>query len=867
MHVFPHPPVFTQRIAHVCYHLVRDSFPYSAPAFHALIDHLHDLKALGYTGICLEGEAMFPYASARHLQTELTWTPEQIKQLNETCETLELELIPLLQCLGHNYLLLSDPRHAHIRELPGHIQQVCPSNPESRTTYLQLVDDVCSLFPNVKRIHIGGDECRVMGQCPVCKKTVQQHDISTLYTTYVSQIIQALLTRGITPVLWSDMLEHHPQAMDAIPKQTELVYWNYDLKDWGRPFFVEPFLEKGYKVIGAPAIRWGQLVTDLTPPYRVSLKGIRDLIQTLASKSVREMLITDWTKGTHYALSDYGWFYAAALMHQPDMEEEQIQRAYDMFRFGTDKTSLATVYATLAVFLPLFETPQYHWRNRLNRYDLNHYQFEIKRKQYSQPDAIQKTEQQIHTATTEANRALERLWHAKPHIQKGMDYWYLLEEAARTLLTRAAIAREVLLTDDPNPGTEEALFKAARLEGIRNQISARKKRMYSLYSQKNPPQIVDHLLSFRFPPDETAFLHTASERYTQSQPFHNANPVVLPYFYNPGPPMERGLEHGRVFREQIRQGLTWYSEEKNTIQYLQARDAMEQYLFKSFPWIIDELKGIANGAGVSYESILWLNVFNAVTSVPSTHSCSMVVQHCNSDAAMLKTSDIDRHQRSMMMIQHLDYKGMRLLTIGWVGTVWTEVGINSRGFAVGCNSAPANSNQTGYGIPQHIGCYPLLWEAESIGEAKAFFDAYPFAGKGLNIGCLDASNQGVLVECAGPDHAYIEQQNNSFVATNHYTHQTLSSLNKQLSTERQYESEQRYQRLVHGLQSHSEMDLIDSLKQVAAQNEGDGAICKQTEPVPETGITLAAAILHPSNKQLVVTGTAPDQNRWYRIGV
>ena len=74
--VFGGRPQFATRIAHLCYHRVRDHLPFSAPSFPALLAHVRQLAALGFNAVCLDPFGTAPYASAPELAMRLSWTPE-----------------------------------------------------------------------------------------------------------------------------------------------------------------------------------------------------------------------------------------------------------------------------------------------------------------------------------------------------------------------------------------------------------------------------------------------------------------------------------------------------------------------------------------------------------------------------------------------------------------------------------------------------------------------------------------------------------------------------------------------------------------------------------------------------------------------
>ena len=858
--LFAGEPYFATRMAHVCFHLVRDNNPQSGPNFPALLDHLRSLSRMGYNAVCLELEAMFPYAAAPPLATHLTWTPEQVDTLVALLDELHLEIVPLLQCLGHNYFILEQPHYAPLRELPGYFQQYCPTNPDTRKLYLAMADDILRAFPSIRRFHIGGDECRLMGRCPRCRKFVEQHGMSELYCQHVVQICEALLDRGITPLLWSDMFEHHPETLDRLPRQVQLVYWNYEPADWPRPVRLDLFHQQDFHTLGASAVFYGSRVTDLAGPYDTCLQGIEDLTQILKEEGITEHLVTCWTKGTSWELADWGFFFGAAKSHDPDMDPADIGRRYASFRFGLPDARIIEVHRLLSLPLPFGESIQHCWWERLNRFDHIGRPYQERRAQHGQPENRDPAMAQLHVAQRHAVQALSLLEEVKPGLKRGQRQWDLLENAAREMLVRAQAGEMALLELDHLPAGEEGLGLASRLEGVRHSLKARREAAQETYAGGTPPESVGVLIRLRYPPEEARHLDELSARLTGTPLRADLNPAVIPVLHNPGAPFERGLEHGRVFADLIWDNITGFAGQKYDSEVLASRDRMEAYLFEHFPWMLEEMQGIARGAGLSYENILWLNLFNALVPAEELEpfpGCSTALLCRDHRAGLLKTSDIDPAQRRRMIVQVLDWNGIQAICCGWAGSVWLEFGMNSAGLALGCNSAPRLVTQPVRGIPQHAGGYPLLAACGTVAEATTFLREHPLAGKGLNLGALDAAGHGAIFEVAAHQLQVRPMEGDCIAATNHYLTPDLARLNQTRSAAVLAESRARLQRIESFL-STTALPTVEALKACAAIDTGEGCVCRQ-------GITLAGTVMDSGAGILWLTGESTAEGRWARL--
>lgn len=156
-----------------------------------------------------------------------TLTEEEFNTLLECAEEEGITLIPLIQTYGHLSFLLSQPELKHLREEPDVFDQLCPLNPDSFEFAKYLIDLYVEKHPNLRYLHIGGDETRQLGACPVCSEFVKKHGKGGLYTHYINRVIEYVCSKGITPLVYDDMICTHPEAVKELDRRAVLVYWDY----------------------------------------------------------------------------------------------------------------------------------------------------------------------------------------------------------------------------------------------------------------------------------------------------------------------------------------------------------------------------------------------------------------------------------------------------------------------------------------------------------------------------------------------------------------------------------------------------------------------------------------------------------------
>jgi len=150
-----------------------------------------------------------------------------VSRLVSTAESYGMTVIPLMQTMGHLEYLLRDPACESIREVKDAPAQLCLRNPDSLTFIKGIIDRYLELHPHCRYLHIGGDETRQLGRCPDCAAYVKEHGLGRLYGDFMNELIDYVCSKGVTPLVYDDMLCSHPDALDALDRRAVIVYWDY----------------------------------------------------------------------------------------------------------------------------------------------------------------------------------------------------------------------------------------------------------------------------------------------------------------------------------------------------------------------------------------------------------------------------------------------------------------------------------------------------------------------------------------------------------------------------------------------------------------------------------------------------------------
>jgi len=273
-----------------------------APRWDWLMAWLEQLAAWKINTLVLEYEDKFPYARAADIAHRTAWSAEQVRRFVARAESLGIQVVPLVQTLGHLEYVLVHDRYAELRERPDVLSQACPCNPRTFDLVTTMLAEVIALHPGSDFVHIGADEAAFLGRCPDCARRAADGGAVRLYAEYVGRVCDWVVSRGKRPVMWDDILRRELEQAQRLPRSTVLMYWDYG--STGERFAAgvpggaaasppPPYVryrEAGYDVVMASCFTGGGLVPDVTSLAANS----RHLAAEAASHGCLGVVATNW---------------------------------------------------------------------------------------------------------------------------------------------------------------------------------------------------------------------------------------------------------------------------------------------------------------------------------------------------------------------------------------------------------------------------------------------------------------------------------------------------------------------------------------------------------------------------------------------
>lgn len=198
------------------------------PTFEYLKDAIIRLGSFKINTILMEYEDKITYKNHPLLASSSALSIEEVKELVNIAKENHIQIIPLVQSLGHAEYILKHSEYAHLREQQDFYQQMCPSKPETMEFFKSLCEELFDIHKDSKYFHIGGDETRQLGECSICQPKALKESKYKLYMDYVKEACQFILDNGKIPIIWDDILTcHAPELFKELPKGTVIVYWKY----------------------------------------------------------------------------------------------------------------------------------------------------------------------------------------------------------------------------------------------------------------------------------------------------------------------------------------------------------------------------------------------------------------------------------------------------------------------------------------------------------------------------------------------------------------------------------------------------------------------------------------------------------------
>ena len=204
-----------------------------------------------------------------------TYSPERMRGIADEARRLGLDLVPVVNILGHAEQFVNCPELDDICEESraggkcrfegnGLKRTFCFSAPRTREFLGAYLDELMEIFPS-GNFHVGLDESFNTGFCPECAAKMRTVGLGGLYREAILWAHGHLARKGRRMWMWDDFFEFFPQLVEDLPDDIVMCDWEYSTdisrnrghygcfgdrfrKDWMRYFH-----KRGMTAIACPA--------------------------------------------------------------------------------------------------------------------------------------------------------------------------------------------------------------------------------------------------------------------------------------------------------------------------------------------------------------------------------------------------------------------------------------------------------------------------------------------------------------------------------------------------------------------------------------------------------------------------------------
>ena len=230
------------------------------------------LPKVGVNTLILEFNYSFNFQPRPEFADRLALGRDEVQQIVRVCREKGIELIPQINCLGHQSWAKRTARllekHPEFDETPGkyldnkdiYCRSYCPLHPEVHQVLFALIDELAKAC-EAKSFHVGMDEVFILADpdCPRCK----DKSPAEVFATEVKTLQAHLKANNCRMWMWGDRFldgkstglgkweasENGTQsAIDLVPKDIVICDWHYDTA----PETPQIFANKGFEVVACP---------------------------------------------------------------------------------------------------------------------------------------------------------------------------------------------------------------------------------------------------------------------------------------------------------------------------------------------------------------------------------------------------------------------------------------------------------------------------------------------------------------------------------------------------------------------------------------------------------------------------------------
>ncbi|MFH1747174.1 MAG: glycoside hydrolase family 20 zincin-like fold domain-containing protein [Planctomycetota bacterium] len=238
---------------------------------------------------------------------------DEIRTLDNFCQSHYVELVPSLASFGHMGFILSLPEYRHLAEVETdrnwwkmswmdrmHGLTLDVTNPESRMLLERMYAEFLPLFTS-KLVNVCCDETYDLGRGKN-QARAQRDGLAELYLEHVGYLGHLCHKYGKRIMFWGDIIKKYPDMIARIPRETIMLNWGYTPDaDYDSTAL---FCDAGLTTFVCPGTSaWNRVLNDIN----AADLNIRRYAAAGQKYGAAGLLNTDWGDEGHVNLLAGSW--------------------------------------------------------------------------------------------------------------------------------------------------------------------------------------------------------------------------------------------------------------------------------------------------------------------------------------------------------------------------------------------------------------------------------------------------------------------------------------------------------------------------------------------------------------------------------
>ena len=266
---------------------------------------IKDLAKFKINQLVWEWEDKLAYKSHPEIGAPGAFTIEEMQELTRYAKKYHVEIVPLVQGLGHVSFILKWPQHAHLREIEDSNWEFCPLKEGSYDLLFDLWEEAIEATPGSEYIHIGSDETYELAACDECKAMANEIGKSGVYHLFVKKAAEHLQKLGRKVMVWERPMgwEESESPVKNFDIAKELVLtesYNYETSDFK---YASKAKDLGYEIY---AYDPNPYVTPLFVPY-LFVKDRNNVVKEGCLEKSYKLLSSATTSGIFDGMINTSW--------------------------------------------------------------------------------------------------------------------------------------------------------------------------------------------------------------------------------------------------------------------------------------------------------------------------------------------------------------------------------------------------------------------------------------------------------------------------------------------------------------------------------------------------------------------------------